>query len=731
MKDRYFSMKKIKEPKTNGIAKAPLIMQLEALECGAASLAMVMAYYDKWVSLETLREDIGIGRDGGNAKSISQAARKYGFVAEGYLHSTENVIEKGKFPCIIHWNKAHFVVLCGFSKNHKKAYINDPSKGEMVVPIDEFEKSFTGVYLEITPDETFEPSGERKSIFQFAKKRIVHAKGVVVFFSIITIALYLVALFDPLVRQTFIDKVLTGTQPEWLYTFIWIVAGVGLAQILATIIKEVFSLKLYGKMAYEGSSTFMWKILKLPISFFSQRMVGDIQERKDSNARIAETIVNVFAPLVLNAGIIVVYLVVMFTRSYILTLIGISFAILNAVISQLLVKKRINIQRVQARDAAMLSAATSKGIEMIETIKSSGAEDGFFEQWSTYKDAVSTNNRKLATIRTVYSFIPGLIYLIIHYGILFLGVALTIENNFTLGAVVGFQGLLAAFMTPAMSVITSGQSIQETRTEMERVEDVMNYKDDPYVTREAEKTFDEKITPNIEIKDLTFGYNILKAPLIKDFNLSIHEGEKIAIVGKTGCGKSTLAKLISGLYQPWSGEILFDGYPIIEINRETFTNSVSVVDQDVFLFEDTVMNNLKMWNKFVREDDVYQACKDADIYDDIMTRPGQFNYPLLEGGKNLSGGERQRVEIARALARNPTVLILDEATSALDAKTEDNIIKAVKNRGITCIVIAHRLSTIRDADKILVLSNGKVVEVGNHDELMKKQGYYYNLVTKE
>ena len=602
-------MKKIKEPKTNGIARAPLIMQLETLECGAASLAMVMAYYDKWVSLEMLREDIGIGRDGGNAKSIADAARKYGFTADGYLYSTESLIKNGKFPCIIHWNKAHFVVLLGFSKNHKKAYINDPSKGEMAVPIDEFNKSFTGIYLEIVPGESFAPSGERKSIFQFAKKRLIHAKGIVVFFSIITTTLYLVALFDPLIRQTFVDRVLTGEQPEWLYIFIWIVAGVGLAQILATIIKQIFSLKLYGKMAYEGSSTFMWKILRLPIAFFSQRMVGDIQERKDSNARIAENIVNVFAPLVLNAAIIIVYLAVMFSKSYILTLIGISFAILDAVISQLLVKKRINIQRVQARDAAMLSAATSKGIDMIETIKSSGAEDGYFEQWAEYKDAVATNNKKLATIKNVYSFIPGLIYLAINYGIMFLGVAFTIQGNFTLGAVVGFQGLLTAFMSPVMSVITSGQTIQETRTEMERIEDVMEYKDDPYVTRNVEKTSEEKIKPNIEINGLTFGYNVLKKPLIQNFYLSIKEGEKVAIVGKTGCGKSTLAKLISGLYQPWSGTILFDGKPIIEINRDTFTNSVSVVDQDVFLFEDTIMNNLKMWNKNVKDDDVYQAKK--------------------------------------------------------------------------------------------------------------------------
>ena len=724
-------MKKIKEPKSNGIAKTPLIMQLENLECGAVSLAMVMAYYGKWVSLETLREDVGIGRDGGNAKSISEAARKYGFVADGYLYSTENLIAKGKYPCIIHWNKAHFVVLRGFSKNGKRAYINDPAKGEMSMSIAEFDKSFTGFYLEIVPGESFVPSGERKSLFRFAKKRMIHAKGIVIFFSLITIAFYLVTLFDPLIRQTFIDRVLSGEQPEWLYIFTWIVAGVGLAQIIATIIKQIFSLKLYGKMAYEGNSTFMWKILRLPIVFFSQRMVGDIQERKDSNARIAEIIVNVFAPLVLNAAIIVVYLVVMFSKSYILTLIGIAFAILDAAISQLLVKKRVNIQRVQARDAAMLSSATSKGIEMIETIKSSGAEDGFFEQWAGYKDAVTTNNKKLSIIRNVYSFIPGLIYLAINYGIMFLAVALTIQGKFTLGAMVGFQGLLAAFMTPAMAVVTSGQSIQETRTQMERVDDVMEYKDDPYVIRTAEKTSNEKIKPSIEIQGLTFGYNIQKDPLIQDFNLSIKEGEKVAIVGKTGCGKSTLAKLISGLYQPWRGQILFDGKPIMEINRETFTDSVAVVDQDVFLFEDTIMNNLKMWNQGIQEEEVYRACKDAEIYDDIMARPNQFDSPVLEGGKNLSGGERQRMEIARALARNPSILILDEATSALDAKTEDNIVQAVKKRGITCIVIAHRLSTIRDADKILVLSGGKVVETGNHEELLRAKGYYYNLVTKE
>ena len=724
-------MKKIKEPKTHGIAKTPLVMQLEALECGAASLAMVMGYYDKWISLEQLREDIGVGRDGSNAKSIVATARKYGFKTEGYLYSVETLMEKGVFPAIIHWNKAHFVVLNGFSKNKKYAYINDPSKGEVKLKIADFEKSYSGVYLKIIPDENFVPSGKRRSMFEFAKKRLVHAKAAVIFFSIITIVFYLVILFDPIVRQSFVDKILSGSNPEWLTPFILVVAGIGLGQIIVTIIHQIYSLKIYGKLAYEGNATFMWKILKLPISFFSQRMVGDIQERKDSNARIAETIVNVFAPLILNSVIIIVYLALMMSRNYILTLIGVSFATLNVIVSQLLVKKRINIQRVLSRDSAMLTAATSKGIEMIETIKSSGAEEAYFDQWLVYKDAVSNNKRKLALIRNAFGIIPGIFFMAINYSVLFLGVAFTIQGQFTIGGVLAFQGLLLGFMTPMMSVSTSGQTLQETRTEMERVEDVMNYEDDPNVVKEVPKTSDEKIKPNIEISHLTFGYNKLKDPLIKDFYLSIQEGEKIAFVGATGCGKSTLAKLISGLYLPWSGDILYDGKKIIDINRETFTDSVAVVDQDVFLFEDTMMNNLKMWNKSIKDEDVFKACKDAQIYDQIMARPGEFEYRVLEGGKNLSGGEKQRIEIARALARNPSVLIMDEATSALDARTEDKIIQAIKERGITCIIIAHRLSTIRDADKIIVLSKGRVVEVGNHDSLLKKEGYYYNLVTKE
>ena len=721
--------KEIKQPITKGIARVPLIMQLEALECGAASLAMVMAYYNKWVPLEQVREDTAVSRDGSNAKYMMMAAKKYGFKVKGYAIKTQKLRTVGVYPAIIHWDKAHFVVLCGFKGKH--AVICDPAKGVIKLTIDEFNKHFTGIYLEITPDEGFEPGGKRKSVLSFAKKRLVGAVWMIAFFSIITIAFYVLGIFDPIVKQQFVDRILSGENPEWLLPFILIISGIGLANILITLVKQIFSYKINGKLAISGNTTFMWKLLKLPISFFSQRMTGDLQERKDANESIAETLVNVFAPLILNSIILIVYLVLMLRRSYIMTIIGVTSVLINTVISQILVRKRVNISRVFARDNAMLSAATSKGIEMIETIKSSGAENGYFHQWSEYKESATRNNKKLSLISNAYSIIPSLISMVINYTILFLGVYFTMIGDFTVGAIVGFQGLLNMFMSPANSLIDSGQAIQETRTAMERIDDVMSHPEDPLVERNVKIDNYEKVAGDIEIKDLTFGYNKLEAPLIEGFSLSIKKGEKIAIVGRTGCGKSTLAKLITGLYQPWSGEVLFSGKHISEIDRDVFTNSVSVVDQDVYLFEDTVENNIRMWDESIDQEEIIRGAKDAKIHDDILARPGGYAYNVLEGGKNLSGGEKQRLEIARALARDPTILILDEATSALDAKTEDYIINAIKDRGITCLLVAHRLSTVRDADKIIVLDKGKMIECGTHKELMDLKGYYYNLIKSD
>ena len=722
-------MKEIKKPKTSRVAKTPIIMQLEALECGAASLAMVMAYYGKWVPLEQIRVDCGVSRNGSNAKNILRAAEKYGFKTRGCAFSVEKLKENGKFPAIIHWNGGHFVVLNGFRGN--KAIINDPAKGLIKVDLKTFDEFFTGIYLEIVPDEGFVPSGKRKSVLSFAKKRLKGASALILFFAVTTIVFYLFSLINPVMKQVFVDYVLGDNNPDWLLPFILVVAGIGILEITVTAVQALYQYKIRGKLDLIGSTTYMWKILRMPIEFFSQRMVGDLQERQSENANIAETLVNVFAPLLFNTIMIVIYLAFMITKSWILTLIGVTTVVLNAFISTYISRVRVNISRVQSRDAAKLSSMTSKGIEMIETIKSNGAEQSYFDSWSEVQESVTKGRVKMAKTNQFLGLLPAFISLIANYSVLILGVYYTIKGEFTIGSILAFQGLLGAFMSPATTIITSGQTLQEMRTSMERVEDVLEYPLDPNVTRKIETEQISKIKGNLLLKDITFGYSRLDKPVISNFNLEIKQGQKIAIVGGTGSGKSTLSKLISGLYSPWSGEIIFNGKHIEEIDHEIFTSSIAVVDQDITLFEDTLMNNLKMWDASIEDYEVIMACNDAQIHQTITAREGGYNAPVLEGGKNFSGGEKQRIEIARSLAMDPSIIILDEATSALDAKTEYDVVTAIKNRGITTIVIAHRLSTIRDADLIVVLNKGQIVEQGNHDALMKAKGFYYDLVTNE
>lgn len=710
----------------------PVIMQMEALECGAACLAMILAYHGKWLPLEQVRSDCGVSRDGSKASSIAKAGRSYGLEVKAHRYGVDALKEHVTYPAIIHWNFNHFVVLCGFTKN--AAVINDPARGTVKVTMEEFDHSFTGVCIEFTPGDNFEKSGKPESVLKFLKDRLANTTESVIFVMITAALIAFVGLVTPVFSRIFTDQILPGHNMHWLAMLLVAMFLAAIFRMIVGLLNEVYLYRIKGKLAIVSNASFMWHMLHLPMNFYAQRMVGDLTERQKLNDQIAETLIAKIAPVFIQIVLLVFYFIIMIRYSVLLTFVGCIAILLNLLASQIASRIRIETTRVRMRDESKVNSATMSGIDMIESIKSAGAENGFFERWAGFQASSNIQAVKQLKNDSFFLSIPVLIQELSNAFILTLGVWLIMKGKFSIGMLVAFQSLLQQFMMPVENLLDIGQSIQETRTSMERVQDVMKYAPDNSYTKtfsEADVTEFEKLTGAIELRHVTFGYSKLEEPLLKDFNLIIHPGDKVAFVGPSGCGKSTIAKLISGLYEPWEGEILYDGKKINEIPRASFSGSLAIVDQEITLFEDSISENIKMWDKSIADYEVILASRDAQIYQDIMDRPEGYEHKIDAGGRNFSGGQCQRFEIARVLAGDPTIVILDEATSALDSKTEYEVTKAIKNRGITTIVVAHRLSTIRDCNEIIVLEHGQIKERGTHDELYKLGGIYSQLITIE
>ena len=717
-----------KQKKKKRYVSVPVIMQLETPECGAACLAMVLAFYKKWLPLEEVRRGCGVSRDGSNARNIMLAAQNYGLEAKAYRFEPQDIKESVNFPCIVHWNFNHFVVLCGFKGG--KALINDPARGKMWVSENEFDEAFTGVCLCFERGADFEKSGRRLSVFEFARERLKGSETAIAFIIAAAFLASVAEIISLSFSGAFADFILSGNGGRYLTAFIALLCTVGIVWAAILGAKEAGALKINGKFAACSCSTFMWKVLHMPMEFFSQRMAGDIQERMVSGSSIAFSLINIFAPIVLDAAMLVLYLAIMLKYSVGLTLIGIASVFINILLCGYATKKRTNILRVMLRDEGKLAGITVSGIEMIETIKSGGAENSFFQKWSGISAGVNAARAEYLKIDCRIGILPELVSALAEVLVLSLGVWLIMNNRFTIGMLLAFGGFLTAFSKPARKIIAAGESAGELRCDIERIGDVMNYPEDTRYEADDKREYD-KLSGRIELSGVTFGYSPLDEPLIKNFSMKASPGQRIAIVGASGCGKSTVAKLIAGLYKPSGGSILFDGKPIDKIDKAEFTGSVAVVDQEVTLFADSVASNIKMWDNSIEDFEMILACRDAGLHDMITERDGGYNCEVYENGKNFSGGEKQRLEIARALAQDPTIIVMDEATSALDSVTEHEVIKSISERGITCIIIAHRLSAIRDCDNIIVMENGTVAESGTHDELYRLNGVYTKLISSE
>lgn len=701
------------------VKKVPVVMQMETVECGAAALSMLLAYHGKWLSIEQLRTDCGVSRDGSNARNIVLAARHHGMDAHGWQADIDHLPSLA--PAIIHWNHNHFVVFKGFHRG--MAFINDPAIGSMAVSMKDFQRSYTGVAITSVPGDDFKPQGHQTSILHYVRENIRGAKDAFIFTLLMGILMSFAGMVYPLFSQVFLDSIITGKNDEWTVPFFVGIACLVVFNFLLALLDNAYGRRFAGSMSLKGNTRFLWHALNLPIEFFTQRYVGDIVQRQSLNEHITTTLIRILAPYAVNVALLVVYIVVMAQYSVLLTIVGISVVALNIYSVAAERELRTNLARALEQSEGKFYGITMSCVDNIESIKAAGAERGFFEFWAgTF---ARRNNQEVAfQKRPFWPFVFG------HFAnsfILILGAALILNGQFSIGMLMAFQGFMAEFMKPAMGLMQGSTTVLEMRSQMERIDDVMAYPAEQTGKGES-PAHNAKLGGMIEMKNVTFGYSLSAAPLIRDFSMTLHPGKSVAIVGASGCGKSTIAKLLTGLYQPWSGEILFDGRDSHDISRDEFVNSVACIDQNVVLFDDTIAENIKMWDHSIEDFTMTMACIDAGIRDDIISRPRGFNTRLVKGGGNFSGGQRQRFEIATALAREPVILILDEATSALDTVMESEVMQSIRQCGASTIVIAHRLSTIRDCDEIIVMDKGRIVQRGTHDELMVQGGAYEELI---
>jgi NHLM bacteriocin system ABC transporter peptidase/ATP-binding protein len=708
----------------------PTLLQMEAVECGAAALGIILRYNNLWQPLEQLRMECGVTRDGSKASNLLKAARRFGMEARG-IRCELDALLRTKPPVILYWNFNHFLVYEGVSEG--KVYLNDPATGPRRVTIEELEASFTGVVLSVEPGPSFSPGGDKPSLAAALRRRISGFEIGLGFALLTGLLIIIPNIVNPSFTRIFIDEYLIGDKEDILRPLLTTIVISILLMIVLLGLQRHSLLRLETKLALTTSAKFFTHVIQLPMEFFSQRYAGEIGSRVLINDKVAKVLSDKFVTTALDMMALVFFAIVMIQYDLWLTISCVAFAMLNLVAMKVVQRSRVDASFRLLQERGKLMGTSMNGVQMIETLKATGGENEFFSRWGGYQAKTIRAEQDMDFYGQTLSAVPPFTKALISATILGLGGWRVMEGHLTIGLLVAFQSLMDGFTKPITSFVTFGNALQETESDLNRLDDVLRYQSDPIYAK------DRPVSPNLhttiklsgllEVRNLTFGFNPLAPPLIENLSFTVRPGKRVALVGGSGSGKSTVSKIVAGLLKPWGGEILFDDVPRERIPRRLLHNSIGMVDQDIFMFEGSIRDNLTMWNPTVPDSHVTQACKDAAIADVVAGRQGGLSSIVSEGGVNFSGGQRQRLEIARAIVNSPSFLILDEATSALDPSTEEIIDQNLRRRGCSCLIVAHRLSTIRDCDEIIVLEYGKVVERGTHESMKNAGGPYSALIS--
>lgn len=712
-----------------GKVSTPTVYQMEVSECGAASLSMIMQYYGKYVPLEEVRVETGVSRNGCNAKNICLAAENYGLVYQASARTLDNLLRKNHPPCMLHWNYSHFVVFEGV--RGKKYYLNDPQMGKRVLTREEMEEGYSGTVIEFTPGAKFKRNKSKRTLFNFVKERVEGQRKTLLALMLIGILMIVPGILNPVFSQVFMDSILLNGQRRWMK---WLL----LAMILTTVYDAYFtylsskiSLLLRTKLSVLSTDKMIAHMLRLPLEFYEQRYAGDLVSRVYNNMAVSSFLAGQLVQVVISLITSIVYLILMLCYSPRMSLIGVGFSVFSMIVAVRVSKIIVSKTMKFGMDSGKLQGAVYNGLSSSSSIKAVGAEGEYIARIFGYYAEVANNDQRLGKLQTSLDIIPRMISTVNTVALLVIGSTYVVKGVLTPGMLMAFTGFLGSFSSPFGNVVGFIRNMQQVKNDMARVEDIMRYKEEDTYSNEKDESLEgRKLNGQIDMENISFAYGKLDDPLIRNFELHAKPGQSIAIVGTSGCGKSTVSKMLAGLYHPWTGDVLYDGVSVDNIPTSVKSASIAVVTQQIALFEGSIFDNIATWNQAIKQEDVIAASKDACIHDEITMKKGGYEYVLKENGRNLSGGQRQRIEIAKALAVNPTILLLDEATSSLDTATEKKILDNIKKRHCTMIVVAQRLSTIRDCDEIIVMNRGRIRERGTHDELIARRGLYYKLIAE-